>query len=129
MLMVNTKEKSLVQQYVDAYNAFDIDGMAALLHEEVEFRNISDGEVEVETKGIDEFRDLAEQSKDVFTERCQTIKQFTILPNKVEIEIDYEATLAIDLPIGLNAGEKLKLQGKSIFEIKDDKLYLIEDYS
>jgi predicted RNase H-like nuclease len=103
--------------------------MAALLHEEVEFRNISDGEVEVETKGIDAFRELAEQSKDVFSERCQTIKQFMILPNKVEIEIDYEAVLAIDLPIGLNAGEKLKLQGKSIFEIKDEKLYLIEDYS
>ncbi|WP_420820996.1 nuclear transport factor 2 family protein [Shimazuella alba] len=124
-----SKEKRLVQQYVDAYNAFDIDGMAALLHPDVEFRNISDGEVEVETKGIDEFRELAEQSKDVFSERCQTIKQFTLLPNKVEIEIDYEATLAIDLPIGLNAGEKLKLQGKSIFEIKDDKLIVIEDYS
>jgi hypothetical protein len=129
MLVDNSKEKRLVQQYVDAYNTFDIDGMAALLHEEVEFRNISDGEVEVETKGIDAFRELAEQSKDVFSERCQTIKQFMILPNKVEIEIDYEAVLAIDLPIGLNAGEKLKLQGKSIFEIKDEKLYLIEDYS
>jgi hypothetical protein len=129
MLVDNSKEKRLVQQYVDAYNTFDIDGMAALLHEEVEFRNISDGEVEVETKGIDAFRELAEQSKDVFSKRCQTIKQFMILPNKVEIEIDYEAVLAIDLPIGLNAGEKLKLQGKSIFEIKDEKLYLIEDYS
>lgn len=127
--MNNTKVKSLVQQYVDAYNAFDIDGMTALLHEEIEFRDISDGDLEVETKGIDEFRKLAEQSKDILSERCQTIKKFTTLPNKVEIEIDYEATLAIDLPIGLNAGEKLKLQGKSIFEIKDNKLIVIEDYS
>lgn len=127
--MNNTKEKNLVQQYVDAYNAFDIDGMAALLHEDVEFRDISDGELEVETKGIDEFRKLAEQSKDILSERCQTIKKFTIFPNKIEIEIDYEATLAIDLSIGLNAGEKLKLQGKSIFEIKDNKLIVIEDYS
>lgn len=127
--MDNTKEKSLIQRYVDAYNAFDIDGMTALLHEEIEFRNISNGEVEVETKGITEFRELAEQSKDIFSERCQTIKQFTTLPNKIEIEIDYEATVAMDLPIGLKAGENLKLEGKSIFEIKDGKLIVIEDYS
>jgi hypothetical protein len=126
--MDNTKEKNLVQQYVDAYNAFDIDGMAKLLHEEVEFRNISDGEVEVETKGITEFRELAKQAEDIFSERCQSIKQFTFFPNKVEIELDFEATLAMDL-MGLKAGEKLKLQGKSIFEIKEDKLIVIEDYS
>jgi hypothetical protein len=123
---MNIKEKSLIQQYVGAYNAFDIDGMVALLHPDVEFRNISGGEVEI--KGIDEFRELAEESKDIFSERCQSIKQFTFLPNKVEIEIDYEATLAMDL-IGLDAGQKLQLQGKSIFEIKDDKLIVIEDHS
>jgi ketosteroid isomerase-like protein len=127
--MDNSKEETLVQQYVDAYNTFDIEGMVALLHHDVEFRNISDGEIEVETKGKEDFRQLAEESKNIFSERCQTIKQFHFSNDRVEIEIDYEATLAVDLPMGLNAGEKLQLQGKSVFQIKEDKFVLIEDYS
>ncbi|WP_028777752.1 nuclear transport factor 2 family protein [Shimazuella kribbensis] len=127
--MDNSKERNLVQQYVDAYNAFDIDGMVALLHHDVEFRNISNGEVEVETKGKEDFRQLAEESKNIFSERCQTIKHFNFIEDRVEIEIDYEAILAVYLPIGLNAGEKLQLQGKSVFQIKGDKFVLIEDYS
>ncbi len=34
-----------------------------------------------------------------------------------------------DLPNGMKAGETLKLQGKSIFQMKDKKLILIEDHS
>lgn len=48
---------------------------------------------------------------------------------KVEIQIDYEATLAVDLPNGLKAGSKIQLKGKSIFGFLEEKISLIEDYS
>jgi hypothetical protein len=45
------------------------------------------------------------------------------------VEIDYKGILASDLPNGRNAGEKLELKGKSVFQIKDNKIIVLEDYS
>ena len=42
----------------------------------------------------------------------------------MEIDIDYEATLAIDFPGSIKKGEKINLQGKSIFTFNTD--YKIE---
>ncbi|MFS0838888.1 nuclear transport factor 2 family protein [Paenibacillus sp. 1P03SA] len=120
---------NLVEKYVEAYNAFDIDGMLLLLHEEVVFRNISNGVVNAETKGKEAFRELAGQSKKLFSQRCQTITEVNFADDRLEAEIDYEGTLAADLPNGLKAGEKITLKGKSVFEIEDGKVLLIEDYS
>ncbi|WP_341271611.1 nuclear transport factor 2 family protein [Paenibacillus solani] len=96
---------------------------------EVEFRNISKGIVDTETKGIDQFRELAEQSLKMFTQRRQTIKQIITHDDKAEIEVDYEGTLATNLPNGMKAGDTIKLKGKSIFRMKNNKLIMIEDYS
>lgn len=121
--------KHLIEDYLNAYNSFNVDGMIELLHESVEFRNISNGVVDTETKGIDQFRALAEQSLRIFSTRCQTMKNITIIGDKAEIEIDYEGKLAIDLPNGLKAGNTLNLKGRSIFHIKDGKLVVVEDHS
>ncbi|KGR79456.1 nuclear transport factor 2 family protein [Ureibacillus sinduriensis] len=127
--MDSNEMKSLIQSYLNAYNSFDIDAMLLYLHRDIEFRNISNGVIDAETKGIEQFRELAEQSKKIFSHRLQTIKNYSITNDKVEVEINYEGTLATDLPNGLKAGEKLQLSGKSIFKFKDKKLRLIEDYS
>ncbi|UJF36226.1 nuclear transport factor 2 family protein [Paenibacillus hexagrammi] len=127
--MKNSKLHDLIEQYLREYNSFNIDGMVDLLHENIHFKNISNGEVNAETKGTEEFRALAEQSVQIFSQRCQVIKSITLTDVKAEVEIDYEGILSIDLPNGMKAGESLKLQGKSIYQMKDEKLVLIEDYS
>lgn len=121
--------QTLIRNYINAYNSLDVDGMTKLLHENIKFRNISNGVVDTETKGLDKFCALAEQSVKVFSQRHQTIKQITINDDQAEIEVDYEATLAMDLPNGLKAGDTIKLKGKSVFRMKDEKLIMIEDYS
>ncbi|RAI86060.1 hypothetical protein DET54_1193 [Paenibacillus pabuli] len=105
-----------------------MDGMIGVLNKNIHFRNISKGEVNSETKGIQEFRTLAEQSIQVFSQRRQ-VMNITFAGNKAEVDIDYEGVLSSDLPNGMKAGETLKLQGKSIFQMKDKKLILIEDHS
>ncbi|MBW5448095.1 nuclear transport factor 2 family protein [Cohnella sp. CFH 77786] len=120
---------TLIRNYLNAYNSFDIDGMIRLLHENIEFRNISGGVVDTETKGIDQFRTLAEQSVKIFSQRRQTITEITIHNDTAEIEVDYVGTLATDLPNGLKAGDVIQLKGKSVFRIKNEKLIMIEDYS
>ncbi|MGG3280028.1 nuclear transport factor 2 family protein [Paenibacillus solani] len=127
--MKDIEINTLIRNYIDAYNTFDVDGMIKLLDEEVEFLNISKGIVDTETKGIDQFRELAKQSLKIFTQRRQTITQIITHDDRTEIEVDYEGTLATDLPNGLKAGETIKLKGKSIFRMKNNKLIMIEDYS
>jgi len=125
----NSNLKDLIEKYLSAYNTFNIDGMIGFLNENIHFRNISKGEVNSETKGIQEFRTLAEQSIQVFSQRRQVIKNIIFAGDKAEVDIDYEGILSSDLPNGMKAGETLKLQGKSIFQMKDKKLILIEDHS
>lgn len=123
------KMKEIIEKYVRAYNSFDIEGMIALLHEEIEFRNISSGSIDVETKGIGKFREIAEQSKSLFTYRCQTIVGYSFEDDKTQVEIDYEGILAADLPNGMKAGEKIHTKGKSVFEFRDEMVAVIEDHS
>ncbi len=125
--MNEDRVRSLVQKYIAAYNTFDIDAMLALIHPDIEFQNVSGGEVTATASGIDEFRSLAEQSKSHFSSRRQTITDFAIRDAKAVVEIDYEAILAVDLPNGLKAGETLRLTGRSEFSFRDGKINQIID--
>jgi len=126
-------EKDIRQQkitdYIYAYNHLDVPGMLAVLHPEIEFKHIPDGEVTMSTKGLDEFRSLAENVLPYFSERTQTITNILVNDQQVEVMIDYMAIFANDMPSGEKAGDKLELKGKSVFRFKDDLINVIEDIS
>lgn len=127
--MIREEDKQMIEDYVKAYNSFDVEGIVKLLHKDILFENFSNGELNTEARGIEAFRELAEKSAKLFSSRRQTITGYRALDNKVEVQIDYEGRLAVDLPNGLKAGDPLQLKGKSIFEIKEGKISLIEDHS
>ncbi|MFD2614167.1 nuclear transport factor 2 family protein [Paenibacillus gansuensis] len=127
--MVSQEIRDIIEKYIEAYNSFEIVSMVELLHKDILFRNISNGEITTEIRGIQTFRELAEQSSTMFSSRRQTITDYSVINDKIEVGIDYEGTLAVDFPNGLKIGDKLKLAGKSKFEIKEGKISLIEDYS
>ena len=127
--MDESEKESLVQQYVRAYNEFDNDGMVALMHPECKFQNVSSGEVNASTTGAQQFRELAEKSKNLFSSRRQTIRSYRYDGESLTIEIDYEAGLKADIPNGPKAGETLKLKGKSEFQFRDGLIYALTDYS
>ena len=112
--------QAAVERYIHAYNSFDIAGMTAELHSGIVFKNLSNGEINLVTNGIEEFRSQAEKATTFFTERTQTIAGLEIDDQKVEISIKYGATLATDLPNGMKAGDLLEMEGKSIFRLKKD---------
>jgi ketosteroid isomerase-like protein len=65
--MDSDEKRALVDRYLSAYEVFDIDGMLAVIHRDIEFKNVAGGEVNANASGgIDEFRKLAEQSKTLF---------------------------------------------------------------
>jgi len=127
--MTSKENRELIEHYIEAYNAFDVAGMVQLLHQDIVFRNFANGELNTETRGVEEFKMLAEQSSQIFSSRRQSIASYSAADNQIEVQIDYEGILAVDLPNGLKAGDKLQLEGKSVFEMTDGKLSMIEDYS
>ncbi len=120
-------QQHYIEQYIKAYNTFDVDGMLERLHEAIEFKNISNGEVNTQINGIAAFRQQAEQAKQFFQTREQRITNLTFGDTTTTIDIDYQAVLAIDLPNGMKKGDTLALQGKSIFQFQDDKIISITD--
>lgn len=123
------EHRSIVDRYLTAYNAFDIGAMMATVHQDVEFKNVSSGLVNATASGKEEFRRLAEQSKQLFSSRNQTIRTFKSYEDKAVIEVTYEAVLALDLPNGMKAGETLRLNGRSEFVFRDGRIYQLADYS
>ncbi|MET3937710.1 ketosteroid isomerase-like protein [Paenibacillus sp. PvP094] len=128
---MDSKEiRDIIENYLEAYNSYEIERMVELLHKDIIFRNISNGETTIETRGIQAFRELAEQSATMFSRRRQTITDYNVIRvDNVEVEIHYEGILAVDLPNGLKSGDKLELKGNSTFKMREGKLSLIEDYS
>jgi ketosteroid isomerase-like protein len=120
---------SLIQSYIAAYNASDIDGIMAVIHPEIEFKNVSGGEVNATASGEDEFRHLAEKSKELFRSRKQTIINSLSTSDQMTIEVAFEGVLKSDLKNGLRAGETLRLNGRSEFTFRDGKIYRIIDVS
>ncbi|MCB2376472.1 nuclear transport factor 2 family protein [Hymenobacter sp. BT635] len=123
------QQKQLVESYIEAYNRFDVAGMIRHLHEDVVFRNMTNGEVDLTLTGKESFRQQAEQALQYFSQREQRVTDWQIADNRVEVRLDYSAVAALDFPNGLKAGDLLQLQGKSVFEFADGQIISITDIS
>lgn len=127
--MKTQEKRALIEYYLDAYNSFDIKRMIVAFHPDIEFKNVSDGEVSAIASGIEQFRVLSEQSEKMFSSRQRSIKTFEAKEDHASIDIDYAGVLAVDLPNGMKVGETLQLTGRSDFIFQDQKIYRLTDYS
>lgn len=123
------KQAQVIQEYIAAYNAFDVDGMLKLLSPEVCFENWSGAQLTNEASGIDEFSQLAHQAKAMFSEREQRITSLKHNVDSVIASIAYRGQLAVDVPDGPRAGTVLDLNGESEFVFKDRLISKIVDRS
>lgn len=124
-----SRKEHIIRSYINAYNQFDIPGMVANLHDNIVFKNIQDGETNLLLQEKKEFRQQAELTKTYFKERQQNITSVKHSEDHTEIEIDYYAVLATDMPNGLKKGNELRLTGKSIFKFSDDRIIELTDIS
>jgi ketosteroid isomerase-like protein len=128
--MENEEQKLvIIQSYIEAYNNFDVEGMTEDLHENIVFKNIANQEVNLTTVGKAEFKNQANQAKQLFKSRKQTITSTIVNEDSFEIMIDYQGVIAIDLPNGMKENDEIKLVGKSIFSFENDKIIAITDIS
>jgi len=127
--MDNHGMKDLIDRYLAAYNAFDVDGMLSLLSRDVRFENHSGGQLTAATDGIDGFRQLAEQARSLFSEREQRITALEFGDDAAIATIAYRGRLAVDVPDGPSAGTVLDLEGRSEFSFGDGQITKIVDRS
>ncbi len=121
--------QKIIENYIDAYNSFNIDRMLADMHEDIRFEDISNGEINLTTKSIAELRDQAEKVKHLFKERKQKITDIKFDADQVEVKIDYHGILAADFSDELKKGDIIELKGTSIFRFKDNKIIELKDIS
>ncbi len=121
--------KKLIEQFIEYYNSFEIEQMIDLFTEDCIFENISNSSGSILCHGKPELQEIASKACALFKERKQTITNWVISKDKVAVEIDYIAILAIDLPNGLKAGDSLRLKGVSIYEFEDGKIKRLVDFS
>lgn len=126
---MNDLHKSIVQNYIGAYNQFDIDGMVKDMHPNVIFENVANEVVALKTEGVEAFRKQAESAVGFFSEREQRITSWSSQYDVVSIDIAYKATLNVDLPNGMNAGDIMELKGKSVFTFMENQIIMIQDIS
>lgn len=119
----------IIRNYINAYNEYDIEKMMAHFDDNFVFENVTNGVVTLSLNGLAAFKEQAEKAKTYFSERRQEIKSIRYLNNEVEVQIEYKAILAIDLPNGLRKGDALQLQGKSVFTFRDNKIIALKDIS
>jgi hypothetical protein len=127
--MNNKLYQKIIEDYINAYNKFDIETMFINMHDDIKFENVSNGEVDLTTFGITELIQVAEQAAKYFKERKQKITDIKFRNDEVEICVDYFAILAVDFPNGLKAGDTMELKGRSIFKFKDNKIIELRDIS
>jgi len=120
---------ALIERYVAAYNAFDVEGMLATLAADVRFENWSGGRLTVASDGRDAFRVLAEQAKTMFAEREQRLTALAPRGDALVAAIAWRGQLAVDVPGGPPAGTRLALRGESEYVVRDGRLALVVDRS
>ena len=121
--MQRQEMKDIIDKYIQAYNSFDIDEMLVLMHDDVEFKNISGGNINLTASGIKELRSMAEQAKSLFESRYQKIINYDFENDAASIEIDYEGVLSTDIPNDPKSGERIKLKESQSLNSKMVKLF------
>ena len=120
---------TIVARYLDAYNTMNVRAMLDCLSSDVRFVNRSNGEITNETRGIEEFRALAEQGVQLFAERAQTILGCIAIEDRAAVRTGYRAKVKADLPNGWKAGQEIEMTGTSFFVISEGKISEVIDAS
>lgn len=124
-----TQAEKLVDSYIEAYNGFDVPGMLACLHPDVQFEHSTNGDVTVRLDGKAAFEAQATRAAAWFSERTQRVTAFRWQDEQAEVAIDYFALTATDLPNGIPAGTTLQFSGRSVFSFRDGLIAFIQDFS
>ena len=114
---------------MEAYNCKNVAGMLDCVAEDVVFRNMSGGMVNMEIYGRSSLEELANKTRDLFKTRTQIIKGINFMGEKVRTDVRFEAVFAMNLPNGVKKGDKMKVDGYSEYDFRNGLISYIADCS
>lgn len=118
---------ALIQRYLVAFNACDMDGMMTVIHPDIRFMQVAGGEVNATVQGAGPFRTMADASRQLFMSRKQTVSRSWSDDEQIIVERSFEGVLHADSPRGLKAGETVRQKGRTEFSFRDGKISSIID--
>lgn len=119
-----------IEKYLMYYNSFDCDSILELLEEDIVFKNIVSDEINIETNGKNQFKDLFLRASSIFSSQTQTMITIAVEENTASVEIFFDGTIKNDTDTGLFKGDEVRIEGYTEFEFSDSGLIkTITDYS
>ena len=124
---LNKQREQIIKNYLKSYNDYDIGGMIKDLDRDIVFENISNGNLDLRTQGLDKFREHTESEIQYTQQRERTVESWQFDESKVSIHIKFKGILSVDIMEKLEAGDVLELKGKSEFVFDNEKIQRITD--
>jgi steroid delta-isomerase-like uncharacterized protein len=120
---------ALVRRYVERYNANDIDGMLECCADDVVFETVTNPGGSIRLNGKDEMREVIEATTRAFRERRHEVIGMIVDGQRAAAETVFSGVAAAELGQAVRPGEHVSIRGATIFELRNDRLARICDYS
>ena len=120
---------TLVRRYVDRYNSNDVDGMLDCCADDVIFETVSNPGGSIRLSGKDEMREVIEATTRAFRERRHEVVTILVDGHRAAAETVFSGVAAAELGQHVRPGEHISIRGATMFELRDNKLSRICDYS
>ena len=120
---------ALVRRYVERYNANDVDGMLDCCADDVVFETVTNPGGSLRLNGKDEMREVIEATTRAFRERRHEVVAILVDGQRAAAETLFSGVAAAELGQYVRPGEHVSIRGATMFELRDDKLSRICDYS
>ena len=108
---MGTPLPDVIARYLAAYNDKDVESLVATVTDDVQFENLTNHGDATSVHGRAAFEELARQSLGAFSMRRQVVVDSVVGADRVGLLVNFEATVAADLPNGWKAGQKILLEG------------------
>jgi steroid delta-isomerase-like uncharacterized protein len=120
---------AVVKQYVDCYNSNDVEGMLDCCADDIVFETVTNPGGSIRLKGKDEMREVIEATTRAFRERRHEVIAIIVDGQRAAAETVFSGVAAAALGHQVRAGEHISIRGATIFELRDNRLARICDYS
>jgi steroid delta-isomerase-like uncharacterized protein len=120
---------TLVRRYVERYNSNDVDGMLECCADDVVFETVSNPGGSIRLSGKDEMREVIEATTRAFRERRHEVVTILVDGQRAAAETVFSGVAAAELGQHVRPGEHVSIRGATMFELRDNKLSRICDYS
>ncbi len=120
---------ALIRRYVDRYNSNDVDGMLDCCSDDVVFETVTNPGGSIRLNGKEEMREVIEATTRAFRERRHEVVAILVDGHRAAAETVFSGVAAAELGQQVRLGEHVSIRGATIFELRDNRLARICDYS